>query len=791
MHPGMRVSLVADIEFHNPKGALCRSVLFRQPFVLQASVDKSVSRVAVLGALFSRSHLGYVLTVDDPRFLLMLPPVTADDMYKLKETCCGLGALGCGAQYVGWEVLAVNDIQAPFCKVHQGGKPAVIEGDIGKLSTVVELFEAYPRSTCVAFGFSCQPFSHAGDQRAGHDERAMSLPHALFFSWVTQAPAIVIECVCEAASSAFVKKVLQAFTSATRYEKSETIMDLSSMWPSKRKRWWLVLTAPRFGKVSIEALPSLPEQPTINDLFPEFLKIYGSPAWDDYVLSDDELRLFHQYAKNFEDLILDPARIAPTALHAWGNQTRPCACGCRPPFSHRRLSERGLFGALVREQTPHGPMIRHVTATEVALLNGYPMGHSDHPGRLLLAGVGQLASPVHSELVFACLHRQFRAGNFDVVKPIEAREAIAAICNDVLTLRDKWFGRSKSASMTMFEERLSDLLGFPIGCHSKESSPPCGEPADEGQGVQTNDEVWVCPFLDCPLKDDQIEPVVPEVANRTLFAEVISPTVKYSILPLPDHHFQATGAISGFRMPKRKMQDPVATPVPQSGDLSELQTAPVIPIPQEPVSQDGVSQARLLKPFVRASAPEEFVDSSIGIIRVCDNSVHAIKTKGTISVASFLRAETAISGCRGQVFDILGCRLTDEALLDPGSFYVYAESDQIPEAMTSRITWLSANGTKVAVDEMEFYIRTVSTTFKMPWVSPMLIEDLASMQTISAAWLSEVSGALDESGVVSAILANGHWTPVIAHQAPHGKTRFIVTQAGASLWPSLFDQHTS
>ena len=569
-------------------------------------------------------------------------------------------------------------------------------------------------------------------------------------------------------------------------------MDLSSMWSSKRKRWWLVLTAPRFGKVSIEALPSLPEQPTINDLFPEFLKIYGSPAWDEYVLLDDELRMFHQYAKNFDDLILDPARVAPTALHAWGNQTRPCACGCRPPFSHRRLSERGLFGALVREQTPDGPMIRHVTAIEVALLNGYPMSHGDHPGRLLLAGVGQLASPVHSALVFACLHRQFRAGSFDVVKPIEAREAIAAICNDVLTL-NKWFGRSKSASMTMFEERLSDLLGFPIGCHYTESRPSCGEPSGEGHGAQapvTIDEVWECPFLDCPLKDNQIEPVVPEVADRTLFAEVISPTVKYSILPLPDHHFQATGAISGFRMSKRKLQDPAPTPVPRSGDSSELQSASVIPIPREPISQDGVSHAQVLKPFVRASAPEEFVDSSIGIIRVCDNSVQAIKTKGTISVASFLRAETAISGCRGQVFDILGCRLTDEALLDPGSFYVYTESDQIPEAMTSRITWLSANGARVAVDEMEFYIRTVSTTFKMPWVPPTIIEDLASMPTISAAWLSEVSGALDESGIVSAILANGHWMPVIVHQAPHGKTRFIVTQAGASLWPSLFDQQT-
>lgn len=252
--PGMRISLVADIEVHNPGGSLCRSLLYRQPFVLNAKVDETVSRVAVLGALFTRSHLGYVLTVDDPRYVLVLPPVTASDLYKLKETCCGLRALGCGAQYVGWEIKAVNDIQASFCSILRECHPAVVEGDIGRLSTVVELFEAHPRSTCVAFGFSCQPFSNAGDQKAGLDSRAMSLPHALFFCWITQAPAIVVECVCEAATSTFVKQVLQSFTTATRYEKSETIMDLSSMWPSKRKRWWLVLTAPRFGKVSIEAL---------------------------------------------------------------------------------------------------------------------------------------------------------------------------------------------------------------------------------------------------------------------------------------------------------------------------------------------------------------------------------------------------------------------------------------------------------------------------------------------------------------------------------------------------------
>ncbi|CAK9015453.1 RNase H domain-containing protein [Durusdinium trenchii] len=496
--PGMRISLVADIEVHNPGGSLCRSLLYRQPFVLNAKVDETVSRVAVLGALFTRSHLGYVLTVDDPRYVLVLPPVTASDLYKLKETCCGLRALGCGAQYVG----------------------------------------------------------------------------------------------------------------------------------------------------------SLPEKPTVNDLLPDFQQLFGNTGWEDYSLGDDEFRQFQQFAKSFEDLILDPATTAPTALHAWGNQTKSC-----------------LFGALVKEQTPDGPKFRHASA-------------------------------------------------------IEARESIAAVCNALFAMRDRVFNMTKTVPMVMFEESLTDLLGYPVG--------------------------------------------------------------------LPDSHFHATGAISGFRVNKRKSNASESSTVP--GQISNpLETQLIamsaeVPEPLPVEASSAMDSLHALKPFVRESAPAEFTQQMIGVVRVCENSVQAIPVRGVTTVAGFLRAESVITGFNGKLFDLLGCRLTDEAVLEPGRFYVYFAHDQFPEAMTSRIMWLAANGPKVAVDEMEFYLNTVSATFKMPWVPPMIIDDLGSASVVSTAWLSVVQGALDDSGVLSAFLADGHWSPVIVHKAPHGKIRFIVTQGGASLWPSLFDQ---
>ena len=264
----------------------------------------------------------------------------------------------------------------------------------------------------------------------------------------------------------------------------------------------------------------------MNDLLPDFQQLFGNTGWEDYPLGYDEFRQFQQFAKSFEDLILDPATTAPTALHAWGNQTKSCACGCRPPFSNRRLTERGLFGALVKEQTPDGPKFRHASAIEVTLLNGYPMSHANHPGRLLLAGVGQLASPIHSALIFACLHRQLRAGNFDVVNPIEARESIAAVCNALFAMRDRVFNMTKTVPMVMFEESLTDLLGYPVGSRSHEfkvTAHASHRPA----------ETWECPFQDCPLK--QVQPEVTDLPrdDRSMFAEVISPTVNFSVLPLP------------------------------------------------------------------------------------------------------------------------------------------------------------------------------------------------------------------------------------------------------------------
>ena len=95
--------------------------------------------------------------------------------------------------------------------------------------------------------------------------------------------------------------------------------------------------------------------------------------------------------------------VAPTALHAWGSQLRPCPCGCRGfALSEKRLQEKGLFGLLVHVQNENGPQpcLRHIHPNEALALNG--MDCTIDLGlnvRLSLSGVGQIASPLQAAWV--------------------------------------------------------------------------------------------------------------------------------------------------------------------------------------------------------------------------------------------------------------------------------------------------------------------------------------------------------------------------------------------------------
>ena len=67
---------------------------------------------------------------------MVLPSIAGRDFYELTETCAGLGALGRGAQAVGWRTAVANDKQETMCDLLRSlADHPVICGDIAYPST--------------------------------------------------------------------------------------------------------------------------------------------------------------------------------------------------------------------------------------------------------------------------------------------------------------------------------------------------------------------------------------------------------------------------------------------------------------------------------------------------------------------------------------------------------------------------------------------------------------------------------------------------------------------------------
>ena len=136
LRPGHRVSLVATIEVRDHKtggGHLCRGIITGQRFRLKAEVPAGIRKVTILGG--SVSHIrGPVVTVDDGARVLHHKEKNLSSMFKLLETCSGLGALGMGAKHAGWVTQVHNDKMQSFAAhVAQHDKVPSVCGDICSL----------------------------------------------------------------------------------------------------------------------------------------------------------------------------------------------------------------------------------------------------------------------------------------------------------------------------------------------------------------------------------------------------------------------------------------------------------------------------------------------------------------------------------------------------------------------------------------------------------------------------------------------------------------------------------
>ena len=125
-------------------------------------------------------------------------------------------------------------------------------------------------------------------------------------------------------------------------------------------------------------------------------------------LKGEELARFLQFEPHLAKMLLCRDAQCPTALHSWGSQAVGCQCLCRSSgFSDETLSSRGLFGILLpvpgESSISDQPRFRHPHPLEVSLLNGVPELVWPSNLRLVLAGLGQMCSPLHTVWIGALL----------------------------------------------------------------------------------------------------------------------------------------------------------------------------------------------------------------------------------------------------------------------------------------------------------------------------------------------------------------------------------------------------
>ena len=354
-----------------------------------------------------------------------------DSVHENIEICAGLGGLGLGGLSTGFVPKAACDVNPLMLEMYKTtfGIPCIC-GDICNVETVAKIWEACPRSTCLSAGIACQPYSALGDGRSAQDPRSTSLPGTLAAAHYLRSVAIILECVQPAQNDPYVVQQVGAFCKATGFYKSEVLLQLSHAWPCSRNRWWCVLTAPSLGPINLKALPMFHD---VTKICHVVQSIQPWPTAHETVLrlQAHEIEAFSVDDLGSSPYMMDCQGVLPCPLHSWGSQLRPCPCLCRMTgLSTERLKKKGLFGVLVRSAMPGSiGAVRHIHPLECAALVGFdPTVQLGDATMLQLAGMGQIASPIHSAWIFGhiAMHLDLLQFGVKTFEPIEHLKAYRA-----------------------------------------------------------------------------------------------------------------------------------------------------------------------------------------------------------------------------------------------------------------------------------------------------------------------------------------------------------------------------
>ena len=368
------------------------------------SDQQDIDSISIYGAIYQGITGLPSFALNDFSKVMTFPKIEKADLDTMIEFCAGMGISTIGFEKSGFDVKVAVELRPKMADMYAQMHPntPVITGDMCESDIIFQVWSAHSRSAAIFSGFSCQPYSKGGKQLGVDDLRSSTLRASLEAAFMLRSPILILECVKEACSNSYVQQEISAFCSQCRFHKSEIILSMEDCWPVRRERWWIVLTAQMIGSVQLRKCPILSQPSTIGMIMNGFLNLPDEDLLQLEIFEDEYAR-FLQYVPDIRSLYLKINGKAPTALHAWGAQVLPCPCDCRAAFSDCTLASRGIYGVVIPipgtivVQNISMPRIRHPHPSEVAAWNCVPFAGSWPPDlRLVLTGLGQMATPVHA-----------------------------------------------------------------------------------------------------------------------------------------------------------------------------------------------------------------------------------------------------------------------------------------------------------------------------------------------------------------------------------------------------------
>lgn len=203
-----------------------------------------------------------------------------DETTNIVELCSGIGGIGEGAQAGCMDTKARVELwEALVTLMRNQGVTHAIQGDVLSKQTIRDIHALYGGSSIVTACFPCQPWSALGGKKKTEDCRSQVLTGILETAYFPPCSALLLECVCAANDDVNVRQCIADWCKLTGYHVRDCHLDLKTVWPSNRKRWWVLVSYPGSCPPKLEALPRLPVPPTVQDILPAF------PIWPDAALN--------------------------------------------------------------------------------------------------------------------------------------------------------------------------------------------------------------------------------------------------------------------------------------------------------------------------------------------------------------------------------------------------------------------------------------------------------------------------------------------------------------------------